>query len=626
MRAYQFLAEAKGHLVHPEDDAFLSPDSGARAIQSIVATAQNPRAVTIKWDGYPALIFGRGPDGKFTIMDKHMFNKRDPAARQLHSPEAWRQYEMARGENARLGLLGIIEELWPGLERATPGEGYYWGDLLFSQPLQNQNGVYRFRANPNGIAYTVDVNSDIGKLLTGKQAGIAVHQYLKPDAASTDDAVSLNGTIGQLRNNSDVAIVPSAMPVVPRVQINRQALSKAQDSLRRYGPAVQQFMNGAPQARTGFEQLFTTYLNSRIVSGSLNNLVDGFFQYFMNRPMTDRMRARLTEYFQQNVDAIRGAFQIWIDIYNLKQSVVNDLDRAAASSPVKGYLQDGTETHEGFVSQGYKFVNRMGFARQNLAGRQARQVTEQVAAGTNMLVIYPGGFHPFHLGHASVFNHLSKKFPGAQVYVAATDTKTERPFGFEEKAFLANQSGVPQGRFVQVKSPYQAREITQNVDPANTVLVFAVSEKDSDRFNFAPKKDGSPSYFQPYDPANLTTMNQHGFIYVVPKLDFQIAGQEVDSASKIRQMYGQADDAGRAQIIKDLYPLAKAPRKIKQILDRVLGGLTEADNPDYFGGSSQSAIPGTPPDLMPHPDEEEIRAHNIEMARMRKWMGHTSNW
>ena len=56
-------------------------------------------------------------------------------------------------------------------------------------------------------------------------------------------------------------------------------------------------------------------------------------------------------------------------MYKLKMSVVNQLNKAAEVSPVKGYLQDGTETHEGFVANGLKFVDRMGFSRQNLAGR-----------------------------------------------------------------------------------------------------------------------------------------------------------------------------------------------------------------------------------------------------------------
>ena len=61
--------------------------------------------------------------------------------------------------------------------------------------------------------------------------------------------------------------------------------------------------------------------------------------------------------------------------------VVPQLDKAAEESPVKGYLQDGTQTQEGFVSQGLKFVNRMGFARQNLAARQQQLTEDQVHIG-----------------------------------------------------------------------------------------------------------------------------------------------------------------------------------------------------------------------------------------------------
>jgi hypothetical protein len=87
------------------------------------------------------------------------------------------------------------------------------------------------------------------------------------------------------------------------------------------------------------------------------------------RPMTDKMKAKISEHLNQNKDAIIGAFTIWSALYTLKMSVVNQLNKAAEVSPVKGYLQDGTETHEGFVANGLKFVDRMGFSRQNLAGR-----------------------------------------------------------------------------------------------------------------------------------------------------------------------------------------------------------------------------------------------------------------
>lgn len=365
----EHITEAKGHLDHPEDLVFLDGSAGAsRAVDATIKTAKNPKSVTIKWDGYPALIFGRGPNNKFSIMDKHMFNKRDLSGRQVYSPEQFVQYDQTRGVD-RSGLHQLIANIWPDLEKADRGKGYYWGDVLFFSPLQEKNGLYTFRANPNGITYTVEADSEMGRFLKGKQAGIVVHQYLEPNAASTDEAVPLDGTIGKLKNNSNVAIVPAKMPMTPKLKIDNKLVNDAKSNIAKYGSVVDEFLNNAPQARNSFVQLFTTYINKKIVEGNLSNLVKGFFDYFNSRPMTEPMRKKLTQYFQINQEAIIGAFSIWISLYNLKMSLVNQLNIAAENSPVKGYLQSGQQTQEGFVSQGLKFVDRMGFSRQNLAGR-----------------------------------------------------------------------------------------------------------------------------------------------------------------------------------------------------------------------------------------------------------------
>lgn len=363
------LVEAKGHLDHPEDLIFLKGVTGAnQAVAAIEDTVKNPKSITIKWDGYPALIFGRGVNGKFTIMDKHMFNKKDGSGRNVYSPEQFAQYDQQRGVN-RSELHQLIATIWSGLEKADSSKGFYWGDLLFSKPLQEKNGVYSFKANPKGISYTVDVNSEIGQLLSGKDAGIVVHQFIPPNAYTTDDAISLNGTIGKLKNNSNVVIVPSAMPITPKLKIDKQLLNQAKKDIKLYGQSVEQLMSTAPQARNTFNQLFTTYINKRIVSGDLSNLLDGFKEYVDSKPMTVPMKAKISKHLADNQQGLVGVFTIWISLYNLKMNLVEQLNQAAKSSPVKGFLQDGTETQEGFVSQGLKFVDRLGFSRQNLAGR-----------------------------------------------------------------------------------------------------------------------------------------------------------------------------------------------------------------------------------------------------------------
>lgn len=379
------LVEDKGHLDHPEDMIFLGGSAGANdVINRIQATVKNPKTVTIKWDGYPALLFGTGLDKKFTVLDKHMMNKVDGSGRRIYSPEQFAQYDQGRGVE-RPELSQIINKIWPGLQKAYSGTGWYWGDLLFTQPLKpERDGLYHFRANPKGIQYTVDPSSEIGELLKGKQAGIVVHGYLDPDAPEkaaemtirlrkrvypTDLKKPLNGTIGSLKNDSNVAIVPAKMPITPNLKLNTSLVKKAQNEISKYGQAVDQLMNTAPQAANTFQTLFTTYINKKIVSKNLDNLLGGFMEYFNSRPMTEKMREKLTQHFQSNKQGLIGAFAIWIALYNLKMDIVKQLNKAAESAPVQGYLNDGTRSQEGFVSQDLKFVDRMGFSAQNLAGR-----------------------------------------------------------------------------------------------------------------------------------------------------------------------------------------------------------------------------------------------------------------
>lgn len=655
VESLQLLTEAAGHMDHPEDMVIwggipkYTPLS--RAIASLNAVAERPQAVTIKIDGWPALVFGSGPDGRFAILDKHMFNSSNRENRAVYSPQEFAQREAARGEKARTDLANTVAQLWKSLEASYSGNsGWYMGDLVFypNKPLsvqrvntpQGPREVYQFQANPEGLMYRVPVDSDMGEYLSNKVAGIAIHRHLPPDAASTEDRVTWLAGLGNLRRRGNVALLPVRMPVTPDVRVNQQLKSAAEDTLQDEA-AIVRFIQGAPGTGSAFANHFTTYVNGLINNDTLNpsTLDANFDKYFKirldteltNRKISQKRYEALIDYYEANRRIISKIWANWLAVYRYKMSLIPYLEAAAQQSPLQGYLrqqQPGgipVPSQEGFVIGGIKLVDRLGFSRQNAQARLAKQKQQQLTedrGGLTELVIYPGGFHPFHLGHASVFDHLAHHFSNGEVFVAATDTKTERPFGFEDKKFLANQSGVPKDRFVQVKSPYRAEEITKNYDPNSTMLVFAVSEKDADRFSFAPKKDGNPAYFQPYDSASSEPMSKHAYIYIVPKIDFKVAGRTIDSASKIREMYTNGDDATRTQIINDLYPLARAPKKIKAILDRVLGGLTEADNPNYFGGSSISPIPGTPRSLQLQPSKKSLRADRKEAAQLQRFMGH----
>ena len=197
-------------------------------------------------------------------------------------------------------------------------------------------------------------------------------------------------------------------------------------------------------------------------------------------------------------------------------------------------------------------------------------IAELFEAGpTKTLVIIPGGFHPFHPGHLSLYRSAQKAFPGADIYYAATNDKSERPFDITDKARLAEIIGVPRGHFVQVKSPFQAREITGQYDANTTVLVFARSEKDRNEPPQAGgvKKNGEPAYLQPYTK-NPAPMSQHGYMAYLPTVEFKAGPSGVTSATQIRNMWPKASNAVKSKIVNDLYP--QDPETARSILDRYL--------------------------------------------------------
>ena len=194
----------------------------------------------------------------------------------------------------------------------------------------------------------------------------------------------------------------------------------------------------------------------------------------------------------------------------------------------------------------------------------------------NYLVIYPGRFHPFHRGHRASYEYLAKKYGEDHVYIATTGVQAPvtSPFTFADKVQMISTLGIPAGHVVKVSNPYQSREITDSIpseEKANTVLIFALSAKDAERFNFAPKRDGTPSYLQPM-PKNLKQlkpMTKHAYVEITPTVNFKVRGQDANSASQIREFYIKGNNNDRDQIIADLY--GEAYPELRDIFDERLG-------------------------------------------------------
>jgi hypothetical protein len=196
------------------------------------------------------------------------------------------------------------------------------------------------------------------------------------------------------------------------------------------------------------------------------------------------------------------------------------------------------------------------------------------------VVIMPGGFHPFHPGHLALYQSAQRVFPDAEVYVAATNDTSDRPFDIADKQKIAYAAGVEPGHFVQVKSPFRAEEIARQYDPSRDVLIFVRSEKDANTQPQAGgvKKDGSPSYLQPLLGAKrLEPFAKHAYMAYLPTIEFGPGAFK--SASEIRTVWPQLTPKRKMALIMSLYPTTQqdpaAAKDIVRIFDQTIGGVAE---------------------------------------------------
>lgn len=185
----------------------------------------------------------------------------------------------------------------------------------------------------------------------------------------------------------------------------------------------------------------------------------------------------------------------------------------------------------------------------------------------------PGGFHPFHPGHKSLYVWAVETFGKENVYVAATDDTKSRPFPFDVKQKLAAMAGVPTQRFMQVKSPFNALSYKDIIkDPENTALVFVRSEKDKTSHPLPDqvrKSDGMMGYLISYKDGDLETADTHGYIAYGPTINFDFSGMSIKSASELRAAWPEMSDEDKLQAAELMYP--SNAQEATQLLNQALG-------------------------------------------------------
>jgi hypothetical protein len=345
---------------HPEDLAFEQrPSEGLkRALDSIQALAQDPGSATVKWDGKPAIIFGRKPTGEFVLTDKSGFLARgyDGLAT---SPDQIERIMAQRG-GERGELVAIYRKLFPLLRRAVPEDfrGYIQGDLLYSQRPSQRNGQWEF--TPNTVTYRVPVDSELGSKIADSDAAVVIHTALAEPGAPAQPIRA-----AALRDSPGLLIMDPSLREPRNIKLDTRVLGDAQRLLKTHGAAMDRLFD--PQELrsrkiSSLPALMKTYINSRVRSGSYDNLVRDFGTYVQQREPAKA--PRIFQWATENKQAVAALFQTFLEISALKNSIVRQLD--SQIHDVQASIND-EPGHEGYVGQGLKFVDRMRFSQANFA-------------------------------------------------------------------------------------------------------------------------------------------------------------------------------------------------------------------------------------------------------------------
>jgi hypothetical protein len=349
------LTEAEARIPHIEDLVF---DRGTRGIEEAMAimnhAAEDTRKhTTVKWDGKPAIIWGRDENGEFVLTDKSGFGAKGYQGRATSMQQLAGIMSQRGGERGE--LIDIYAKLWPLLEASTPPnlKGYIQGDLLYTNTPSEVSGAYEFK--PNFVEYRIPAVSRLGQAIGASEVGIAAHTRYKTADAQPEPIHHLN-----LNKVPGLLIVEPTVKDIKNVTPNKKLVQQLKQLTSQHGAAINGLFNPADLRSAQLSDLpalCKRYVNSRITTDYENLLPE--FGAWLQQNTTPRKFNNIVEYLQSprsNMDGITAAFTAFLLLHEIKTDMLEQLDRQEPG-------------HEGWVlatpAGRAKLVNRFGFSAGN---------------------------------------------------------------------------------------------------------------------------------------------------------------------------------------------------------------------------------------------------------------------
>lgn len=366
----RFLKEG-ARIDHAEDIVFWEGSRGAiRALESLKSLEQGKHTdVTIKWDGSPAIIFGRNEAGEFILTDKSGFGAKGYDGKSKSGDELEQMFLNRSGGRNRenpgyVAFASNMKNIFDLYERATPEDfrGYLKGDLLYynTPPVKDNNYVFK----PNIVEYAVDVESDLGKRIGQSTTGVVVHRLM--------DETGNEGPVPQGIDfqGNEVLVFPS-VTVEKAPQIEDEDINQLKATVSKNAGAIDKLLNNADLVAlkiSDFAKVLYAYTNSKVDTG-LENLGADFFDWLARSKLSANKQKNIAAHIQANQAGFDALWQVVSGIMQIKDKVINQFDSHGAT--VKSNIPGHGDGGEGYVlahpEGDIKLVPREFFTKANRA-------------------------------------------------------------------------------------------------------------------------------------------------------------------------------------------------------------------------------------------------------------------
>ncbi len=361
------VALKESRIQHAEDLIFWEGSRGAiRAIEQLQSLSKSTQSLTIKWDGSPAVVFGRNPNGEFIFTDKSGFVAKGYDGRATNSADL-KSAIVGRGKDptkkkAQAQYASKMASVFDVMQQAVPEniQGYFVGDMLYFQTPKKAGDKFMFK--PNVVQYAVDVNSEIGQQIANSSVGVVVHHRMTEDGKvlPINDLDMIQGSV--------LAIPPTTLNKKDPIQV--KGLDQLKSLLSNSGAEIDKLLNKnkiAEMKLTDLPNILYTYTNSKVDTG-LNRLGEDFLRWLAASAVSQPKRIKIKEYVTANIQAFSKLWILVGGIMKVKDSIINQLDQAQGDITA---TINGKPGGEGYVlgspEGNIKLVKRSGFTKANRA-------------------------------------------------------------------------------------------------------------------------------------------------------------------------------------------------------------------------------------------------------------------